>query len=82
MAVVKSFAESVLTDDVVDMQFADYQVPGYRQDPAVIGNAGCYRIQVNCLLVHFFKLECRFTSGFQNIWRPWSLLEVTRFLPS
>uniref|UniRef100_A0A7I4FJN2 Uncharacterized protein n=1 Tax=Physcomitrium patens TaxID=3218 RepID=A0A7I4FJN2_PHYPA len=27
------------------MQFADYQVPGYRQDPAVIGNTGCYRIQ-------------------------------------
>nr|XP_024371040.1 uncharacterized protein LOC112280145 isoform X2 [Physcomitrium patens]XP_024371049.1 uncharacterized protein LOC112280145 isoform X2 [Physcomitrium patens] len=27
------------------MQFADYQVPGYRQDPAIIGNTGCYRIQ-------------------------------------
>lgn len=47
MIVVKSLVESVLTDDVVEMQFADYQVPGYRQDPAVIGNAGCYRVQVN-----------------------------------
>ncbi|KAG0585844.1 hypothetical protein KC19_2G043500 [Ceratodon purpureus] len=27
------------------MQFADYQVPGYKQDPAVIGNTGCYRLQ-------------------------------------
>uniref|UniRef100_A0A7I4D0W8 Uncharacterized protein n=1 Tax=Physcomitrium patens TaxID=3218 RepID=A0A7I4D0W8_PHYPA len=32
------------------MQFADYQVPGYRQDPAVIGNTGCYRIQVSQVL--------------------------------
>lgn len=29
------------------MQFAEgFQVPGYRQDPAVIGNTGCYRLQV------------------------------------
>ncbi|XP_024395232.1 uncharacterized protein [Physcomitrium patens] len=27
------------------MQFADYQVPGYKQDPAVISNSGCYRLQ-------------------------------------
>jgi len=46
-AVLMSLIDLVLTRDAIEMQFADYQVPGYRQDPAVIGNAGCYRIQVN-----------------------------------
>lgn len=45
-AVLKSLIDSVLTRDILEMQFADYQVPGYRQDPAVIGNTGCYRVQV------------------------------------
>ena len=37
----------ILRFDILEMQFADYQVPGYKQDPAVIGNTGCYRLQVS-----------------------------------
>jgi hypothetical protein len=27
------------------MQFAEYQHPGYKQDPVNVGNSGCYRLQ-------------------------------------
>jgi hypothetical protein len=27
------------------VQFAEYQHPGYKQDPVNVGNSGCYRLQ-------------------------------------
>lgn len=74
LAVLKSSVHSILTHGIIEMQFAEgFQVPGYRQDPAVIGNTGCYRLQVKLDLLsqkfsflHFW-LEGRFLLAILNI---------------
>jgi hypothetical protein len=49
------FAQGFLTDSV-EVQFAEYQHPGYKQDPVNVGNSGCYRLQVgHAYLFHISK---------------------------